>query len=201
MGPAGLGVVHDRAARQDETSGRVSHTGCVGRRRLGAKKLDSFLRRYDTIVEQGLAANPLRSGRKRDYVEKESYNLVCALRDLKKEVTLFATDISVPFTNNQAESDLRMAKLQQKISGSFRAAEGSAVTVSLGCAPIFRRLTSYGLCREARRLDRTVCRASLDASNTATQLRASQPLPVRVSCASLHISAQSWYSWGREWLQ
>ena len=58
-------------------------------------------------------------------MEKESYNLACALRDLKKEVTLFATDLAVPFSNNQAESDLRMEKLQSKISGSFRAVEGA----------------------------------------------------------------------------
>ena len=98
----------------------------AGKKRLGHKVLASFLERYDTIVEAGLAANPAPLGRKRDYVEKESYNLACALRDLKKEVTLFAKDLAVPFSNNRAESDLRMVKLQSKISGSFRAVEGAA---------------------------------------------------------------------------
>ncbi len=42
----------------------------------------------------------------------ESYNLACALRDLKSDVTLFANDLAVQFTNNKAESDLRMVKLQ-----------------------------------------------------------------------------------------
>lgn len=97
----------------------------AGKKRLGHKVLASFLERYDTIVEIGLAANPEPVGRKREYLEKESYNLACALRDLKKEVTLFAKDLSVPFTNNQAEADLRMVKLQQKISGSFRSVEGA----------------------------------------------------------------------------
>jgi len=97
----------------------------AGKKRLGHKVLASFLERYDTIVETGLAANPAPTGRKRDYLEKESYNLACALRDLKKEVTLFAKDLRVPFSNNQAESDLRMVKLQSKISGSFRAVEGA----------------------------------------------------------------------------
>ncbi len=97
----------------------------AGKKRLGHKVLASFLERYDTIVETGLAANPAPTGRKRDYLEKESYNLACALRDLKNEVTLFAKDLRVPFSNNQAESDLRMVKLQSKISGSFRPVEGA----------------------------------------------------------------------------
>ena len=97
----------------------------AGKQRLGRKVLASYLERYDTIVEMALAANPEPTGRKRDDVEKESYNLARALRDLKPEVTLFAKDLRVPFTNNRAESDLRMVKLQQRISGSFRAAAGA----------------------------------------------------------------------------
>ena len=97
----------------------------AGRKRLSHKALASFFKRYDSILEMGLAANPKPEGRKRDYTEKESYNLACALRDLRSEVTLFAKDLAVPFSNNQAESDQRTAKLQQKISGSFRSVKGA----------------------------------------------------------------------------
>jgi len=62
------------------------------------------------------------------------------LRDFEQDVLRFMEVQSVPFTNNQGENDLRMTKVQQKISGCFRSMEG---------AKIFCRVRSYlSTCRK-----------------------------------------------------
>jgi transposase len=81
--------------------------------------------RYNAVVTEALAANPEPRRRKRNAAEKASYNLAVALRDHADEILLFTADLRVPFDNNQAERDLRMAKLQQKISGTFRTEQGA----------------------------------------------------------------------------
>jgi transposase len=83
---------------------------------------------YDRLVDEGLKFHRLKpafknSGRAR----RPGHNLLLRLLKYKDWVLRFLTDPEVPFTNNQAERDIRMTKLKQKISGGFRTEEGAKV--------------------------------------------------------------------------
>ena len=97
----------------------------TGATRLSPALLKSFFARYDTIVEQGLSANPAPPNRERDYLERKSFNLVAALEKLKPEATRFATDLRVPMTNNAGERAIRMLKIHSKISSCFQSDDGA----------------------------------------------------------------------------
>ena len=81
--------------------------------------------RYDRIVEEGYAENPRAeppSGPKRRGRRKQSkaLNLLDRFRDHSPSILAFLHNFAVPFDNNQSERDLRMMKVRQKISGTFR---------------------------------------------------------------------------------
>ncbi len=119
------GWANDMAALLKEMNNAAHDARDRGDSALAAKLLETFLVRYDTIVENGLAANPQPPHRGRDYLERKSFNLVAALDTLKPEATRFATDLRVPMTNNLAERDLRMQKVHAKISSCFQSEAGA----------------------------------------------------------------------------
>ena len=94
---------------------------------LDDKEIARFASRYTTIIAKGLAVNPSpipvpgRRGRPKD---TKAGNLVRRLKVHRRESLAFMYDFSVPFENNLAERDLRMMKVQQKISGTFRGDAG-----------------------------------------------------------------------------
>ena len=67
-----------------------------------------------------------KSGRGR-LPRSKARNLLERLRDFEADVLRFMDEEDVPFSNNQAENDLRMTKVQQKISGCFRSLDGAKV--------------------------------------------------------------------------
>lgn len=128
---ADVGVRWDQGWANDMTAlltemNKAAHAARAdGLARLPRRRLKDFLARYDAVTAAGIAANPTPAHRKRDAVEKESFNLVTALQKLRAEATRFVCDLSVPMTNNQAERDLRMVKLHKKISGCFQSDDGA----------------------------------------------------------------------------
>ena len=59
--------------------------------------------------------------------KSKSRNLLERFINFEDDVLRFMEDAEVPFTNNQGENDLRMTKVQQKISGCFRSEEGARI--------------------------------------------------------------------------
>lgn len=101
----------------------------AGKSQVSKATLRSFLKRYDDLLQTGERVNPLpppeavpRRGRKK---QPPARNLLDRLRRYQEETLAFLYDFAVPFDNNRAEREIRMMKVQQKVSGGFRSQEGA----------------------------------------------------------------------------
>ena len=115
----------------------VGEARAAGQTRLSAQVEQGFETRYTRLLATGFAANPppdrppgTRGRPKRGKV----LSLLDRLSNHRDAALRFMRDFAVPFDNNQAERDLRMMKVKQKISGCFRTPSG---------ADTFCRIRSY----------------------------------------------------------
>lgn len=126
---------------------------------LSPEIIAGYEKHYDELLQVGFNANPLpehpppqKKGRKKQTPPK---NLLDRLQKYKAEILAFMHDFHVPFDNNLAERDVRMIKVKQKISGSFRTRTG---------ADIFCTIRSY--ISTVRKQGGNVIQAIYDAFNS-----------------------------------
>ena len=112
---------------------------------LSPEKSDEYRCKYQALFKQADIECPApdranKKGKRGRIKRSKARNLLERLRDYEQDVLRFMDDDQVPFTNNLGESDIRMTKVQQKISGCFRSIEG---------ARMFCRIRSYlSTCRK-----------------------------------------------------
>jgi len=112
---------------------------------LNAQESQKYRLRYRVILKQGEIEcpepiRPKKKGKRGRIKKSKSRNLLERLRDYEQDALRFMDIKCVPFSNNLGESDIRMTKVQQKISGCFRSMDG---------AHIFCRVRSYlSTCRK-----------------------------------------------------
>ena len=126
--------------RELEAAAKIDGEAWAGRmqrllrraRRLAEREAGADLveRLYDRIVAAALEFHdalppPPRKGRRGRSPRRKGHNLALRLRDRKADVLRFLREPDVPFTNNEAERDLRMMKLKVKVSGGFRSQAGA----------------------------------------------------------------------------
>ena len=91
---------------------------------LTDREYANLQKRYRNIITRGgkelPEIPPKPKGKRGKMAKSDAHNLWERLKKYEIAVLLFAKIPHVPFTNNRAERDLRMAKVKQKISGCFR---------------------------------------------------------------------------------
>jgi transposase len=102
----------------DEINAEVHRSGGS----LKDKKIRKYQKAYRRILKEGNTECPENLKQR---AQSKSRNLLERLIAFEEETLMFMIEDDVPFTNNQGERDLRMNKVQQKISGCFRTLRGA----------------------------------------------------------------------------
>jgi len=91
-------------------------------------RIKYYRNKMGRLLNEGLLEHPeaIKQGNRHGRVKQsKATNLLLRLKNDKNDVLRFVTDHRVPFDNNLAERDIRMVKVQQKVSGSFRSSSGA----------------------------------------------------------------------------
>ncbi|MBA3439904.1 MAG: IS66 family transposase [Pyrinomonadaceae bacterium] len=120
---------HEMKALLLEIKQGVDEAKLRGQSELPGQRRAAFAQRYEEVLSKGFAAEAKEpapeSGKRGRKKQSKAKNLLDRLRKYKEETLCFMKDFAVPFDNNLAERDLRMMKVQQKVSGCFRTAQGA----------------------------------------------------------------------------
>jgi len=124
-------------------------------------QISFFREAYQQVLDRGFKLNkqldkektsekaPKKRGRKK---QSKAKNLLDRFKEYADDILRFMVDFNVPFDNNLAERDLRMVKVKEKISGTFRSEQG---------ANIFARIRGY--ISTARKNNKSAIKAIKDA--------------------------------------
>jgi transposase len=127
-----------------------------GETKLSDEQLSLFTGRYDRLVRRAARLNPPPKPEKADALAKRYKPVRVKRRDparplihrsqtRREQVLRFMTDSRVSFDNNATGRDIRMVKLQQKISGCFRTPGGAAAFCRIRSYLSSARKQGYGV--------------------------------------------------------
>lgn len=106
--------------------------------KLSLERQEVIIKRYRKILKDGdkecSEALPKEEGQRGRQKKPKSRNLLERLLKYETETLAFMKNVEIPFTNNEAERDLRMTKVQQKVAGCFKTIES---------AQVFARIRSF----------------------------------------------------------